>query len=190
MARTSKARQQVLDAAARIVRARGAAALTFEELVAESGITRGGITYHFPTKDELLRALVERDRVRWSETLARHGEAVSGDPGGSLVAYVRTATSHDPEYRRYVSGMLTAVAHQPELLDGCRALYRAQLPDVAGSEARALDALAVMLAADGLFWMEQLVFLELPAEVRERLVARLESLARAAAAPPSEDSTD
>ncbi len=190
MARTSKARQQVLDAAARIVRERGAAALTFEELATESGVTRGGITYHFPTKDELLRALVDRDHGRWSETLARHCAAAGADPAGPLIAYVRTASTHDPEHRRFVSGMLSAVAHQPELLDGCRALYRAQLPDVAGSEARALDALAVMLAADGLFWMEQLGFLELPAEVRERLVARLESLARAAAAPPSEDSTD
>lgn len=189
MARSSKARQQVLDAAARIVRERGAAALTFEELAAESGVTRGGITYHFPTKDELLRALVERDRERWSETLAQHCAAAGDEPAARLVAYVRTATTHDPEHRRFVSGMLSAVAHQPEMLDGCRSLYRAQLPPADAGDS-ALDVLVVLLAADGLFWMEQLGFLELPAEVRERLVARLESLARAAAAPPSEDSTD
>lgn len=184
MARSSKARQQVLDAAARIVRERGAAALTFEELAAESGVTRGGITYHFPTKDELLRALVERDRERWSETLAQHCAAAGDEPAARLVAYVRTATTHDPEHRRFVSGMLSAVAHQPEMLDGCRSLYRAQLPPADAGDS-ALDVLLVLLAADGLFWMEQLGFLDLPASLRERLIARLEALARAAASPKS-----
>lgn len=189
MGRTSNARQQVLDTAARIVREHGAAALTFEELAAKSGVTRGGITYHFPTKDELLRALVERDQVRWSETLAQHVAAASADPVGPLVAYVRTASTHDPERRRFVSGMLSAVAHQPELLDGCRALYRAQLPDLERGGAAACDALIVLLAADGLFWMEQLGFLDLPDSAREELIARLEALARATAAPRSPDST-
>jgi AcrR family transcriptional regulator len=188
MARTPKARQQVLDAAARIVRERGAAALTFEELAGESGVTRGGITYHFPTKDDLLRALVERDRQRWSETLGQHGATPGAAVAGRLVAYVRTATTHDPEHRRFVSGMLSAVAHQPELLDGCRALYRDQLPVLDGGDA-ALDALVVLLAADGLFWMEQLGFLDLPMAVREQLIGRLEALAHAAALPsPSPDS--
>jgi AcrR family transcriptional regulator len=184
-----RARQQVLDAAARIVRERGAAALTFEELATESGVTRGGITYHFPTKDELLRALVDRDHGRWSETLARHCAAAGADPAGPLIAYVRTASTHDPEHRRFVSGMLSAVAHQPELLDGCRALYRSQLPDLERGGDRAFDALVVLLAADGLFWMEQLGFLDLPADVRERLIARLEALARAAAPPHPPSST-
>lgn len=185
MARTPKARQQVLDAAARIVRERGAAALTFEELAAVSGVTRGGITYHFPTKDDLLRALVERDRLRWSETLVQHGAVPGGGIAGRLVAYVRTAATHDPEHRRFVSGMLSAVAHQPELLDGCRALYREQLPDIEDGDA-ALDALVALLAADGLFWMEQLGFLDLPVAVREQLIERLEALARAAVSPPAQ----
>ena len=59
MSRPPRARKQVLDAAERIVKAHGAANLTFEELVQESGISRGGITYHFATKDDLLRALGE-----------------------------------------------------------------------------------------------------------------------------------
>lgn len=61
MPRPPKARLRVLDAAERIVKARGAANLTYDELVQESGVSRGGITYHFPTKDDLLRALIARD---------------------------------------------------------------------------------------------------------------------------------
>ena len=48
----------------------GAGALTFEELVKESGITRGGITYHFPTKEDLLRGLLESDFRQWDDAEA------------------------------------------------------------------------------------------------------------------------
>ena len=43
MTRPPKARQKVLDAARRIVEARGAGHFTFDMLAEESGVTRGGI---------------------------------------------------------------------------------------------------------------------------------------------------
>lgn len=174
MPRSSKSRLKILEAAARVVRARGAAALTYDELVSESGLTRGGITYHFPTKDALLKSLVERDRVRWLEAIEAQVEALGPGPATRLRAYVRAASGHDDEHRRLVAGMLSAIAHQPELLDGCRAQYRAELP--AGGDWRGgeLDALIVMLAADGLFWAEQFGFLALPAALRTRLLRRLD----------------
>ena len=61
MSRPPHARAAILAAAEEIVKDIGAANLTYDELVRRSGITRGGITYHFPTKDGLLRALVEHD---------------------------------------------------------------------------------------------------------------------------------
>ena len=61
MSRQPKARTKVLEAARKIVQESGAGALTFDELSRVSGVTRGGITYHFPTKDALLRGLLEHD---------------------------------------------------------------------------------------------------------------------------------
>lgn len=187
MARTPKARLKVLEAAERVVRERGAAALTFEEVVAASGVTRGGITYHFPTKEDLLRALVERDRDQWAATLEAHRAACECPRSADVVAYVRAATDHDEDHRRFVSGMLGAVAHDPELLASCRAFYRAQVLAAHWTDAE-LSRLMVRLAADGLFWMETFGFLELPPAVRRRFVELLESLAAesfgAGEAPP------
>lgn len=179
MPRPPKARALILASAARIVRERGAAALTFDELVAASGITRGGITYHFRTKDELLRALVDHDLLRWEQLIAAHTLRSGCPEAGPAIGYIRAATEGDPEHRRFVAGMLGAVAHDPGLLDGCRALYRRRVVRPRWSDAD-LDGLIPLLAADGLFWMEQFGFLELPATTRRRLVARLEALARAA----------
>jgi AcrR family transcriptional regulator len=177
MGRVPKARCQVLEAAERVVRERGAAALTFDEVVAESGITRGGITYHFPTKDDLLRALVERDRERWEHNIAAHKARAGCPHSGDVIAYIRAAAEHDDEHRRFVAGMLSAVAHDERLLDGCRDLYRAEIGASRWTDDD-LRRLILTLAADGLFWMEQFRFLDLPAGVRKRLIAMLEQLAR------------
>jgi AcrR family transcriptional regulator len=191
VARHPKARLKVLEAAERVVRERGAAALTFEEVSAASGVTRGGITYHFPTKDELLRALVERDRDRWAQDIAAARPGAERCSGGcplttDLVAYIRSSTRDDPEHRRYVSGMLGAVAHDPQLLEGCRDFYRAQIAAERWTDPH-LRRLVLQLAADGLFWMETLGFVDLPANARRRLVALLEALA-VAWVPPAEGS--
>lgn len=182
MARTPKARAIILEAAARVVRERGAGALTFDEVVAASGVTRGGITYHFPTKDDLLRALVERDQARWEQLITAHALQCGCPQAGEAIGYIRAATDDDVDHRRFVSGMLGAVAHDPGLLDGCRAMYRTRVVKPRWSDAD-LDALIPLLAADGLFWMEQFGFLDLQPATRRRLVARLEALARSAAPP-------
>jgi AcrR family transcriptional regulator len=177
MARLPKARLKILDAAERVVRDRGAGALTFDEVAAASGVTRGGITYHFPTKEDLLRALVERDRQRWEQAIADQRCKESCPATSDLVAYLRSATGHDAEHKRFVSGMLSAVAHDPGLLDSCRDFYRAQIATARWTDLE-LRRLMLRLAADGLFWMETFGFVDLPPAVRARLVAALETLAR------------
>jgi AcrR family transcriptional regulator len=177
MARLPKARLKILDAAERVVRDRGAGALTFDEVAAASGVTRGGITYHFPTKEDLLRALVERDRPRGAQAIADQRCKESCPATSDLVAYLRSATGHDAEHKRFVSGMLSAVAHDPGLLDSCRDFYRAQIATARWTDLE-LRRLMLRLAADGLFWMETFGFVDLPPAARVRLVASLETLAR------------
>jgi len=182
MGRIPKARERVLDAAERVVREHGAVALTFDGVVAASGVTRGGITYHFPTKDDLLRALVERDRARWEQSIA-HNRCTGGCPAtGDLVAYIRSATERDVDHQRFVAGMLSAVAHNPALLDGCRQFYRDQTGQAPWTELH-LRRLLLRLAADGLFWMEIFGFVELPGAARKRLVLMLERFAHEWAPP-------
>ncbi|MFT0763061.1 TetR/AcrR family transcriptional regulator [Scrofimicrobium sp. R131] len=49
-------RRQILDAAARIIRRRGLAT-PVSEVAAEAGVSKGGLLYHFPSKEELLQGL-------------------------------------------------------------------------------------------------------------------------------------
>lgn len=54
--RTSK-KQQILARSLELIATKGLAALNYEQLSAVTGLTRSGLTYHFPTRDDLLQEL-------------------------------------------------------------------------------------------------------------------------------------
>lgn len=183
MTRPPKARDQVLDAAERIVKERGAAKLTYEELVRESGVSRGGITYHFGSKEALLRALVERDLANSCAAEACMRSRIGLDSGAELIALIRMWATPDPERRRFTAGMLSAVAHDPSLLDPIRRHHQ-QASENRDWTPAAIQRAILRLAAEGLFWSEFFGCGEVPVEHREHLVERMEALARQWSADP------
>jgi AcrR family transcriptional regulator len=177
MGRMPKARQIVLDAARRIVRERGAGKLTFDELVHESGVTRGGITYHFATKEALLRALVESDIEQWSELERKHRPKDANEATAELVAYIRAHTERNEDRRRFVTGMLSAVTMDHSLLDPVRDFMQERSAGTDWDDMQ-LRRHLLRLASEGLFWSEIFGCCELKPDVRKRLVALMEELAR------------
>lgn len=183
MSRTPKAKQKVLSAARRIVETRGAGHLTFEELAAESGVTRGGITYHFPTKQDLLKALIEADIADWTAAAEELGSD-SGLPCAKarrMIGHLRSCMADaTDEHRRFVTGMLSAAMVDPALLDPVRRHHVAEFADWRWHDAD-LERYLLLLAADGLFWNVLFDVSPLPAEARQRLSTLLEAKVRAIA---------
>ncbi len=181
MPRLPKARQIILDTARRIVETRGAGHLTFELLAEESKLTRGGITYHFPTKELLLRALIEADIRDWETS----SDAVSRDidtdcnKARRILGHVRLslADEHDA-HRRFVSGILSAAMVNPSLLDPVRAHTAREFADWTWDD-NDLKRYLLLLATDGLFWNNLFNLSLLPAHVRPRLVELIENTVHA-----------
>ena len=176
MGREPKARQVILDAARRIVREQGAGKLTFEGLVQESGVTRGGITYHFATKQALLRALLEADMEQWSELEESSRPADMCGHAADLLGHIRCHTARNEDRRRFVAGMVSAVTHDRTLLDPVREFISEKRAGVKWNDAQ-LRRHLLRLAAEGLFWSELFEYGELEPAVRKRLVEMMERLA-------------
>ena len=58
--RPTDTRTRILEIAQEGILAKGFDATSIDEIVAEAGITKGGFFYHFPDKNALARALIER----------------------------------------------------------------------------------------------------------------------------------
>ena len=142
----------------------------------ESGVTRGGITYHFATKQALLRALVEADIEQWQELEDRHRPAKIDAHTAELLAEIRSHTARNEDRRRFVAGMLSALSLDRSLLDPVREHIAEKRAAVVWDDME-LRRHLLRLAAGGLFWSELFEYGVLEPGVRERLVALMERLA-------------
>jgi TetR/AcrR family transcriptional repressor of nem operon len=82
------AREKILDAALAMIRAKGYAATTVDDLCAEAGVTKGAFFHHFRSKEDLGVAAADY----WTEATSRlfaaapyHGHA---DPLDRVLAYI------------------------------------------------------------------------------------------------------
>ena len=83
MARGTETRARIMDVAQDAVLAKGFDATSIEEIVAAANITKGGFFYHFPDKNALAKALIDRHIVvedaLFDDVFARARE-LSDDP--------------------------------------------------------------------------------------------------------------
>jgi TetR/AcrR family transcriptional repressor of nem operon len=85
-------RQRILDAAQRLVLERGFAATSVDAVLAAAPATKGAFFHHFPSKNDLGRALLERYAAadeRMLDDFMAVAEAESDDPAEQLVAFIR-----------------------------------------------------------------------------------------------------
>ncbi|MFT3821294.1 MAG: helix-turn-helix domain-containing protein [Rubrivivax sp.] len=65
--RSAETRRRILDAALALLGERGYAGLRTSDVAAAAGVSKGAQTHHFPSKDELVVAVVEHVFVRATE---------------------------------------------------------------------------------------------------------------------------
>ncbi|MEO0574292.1 MAG: TetR/AcrR family transcriptional regulator [Pseudomonadota bacterium] len=173
MGRKPVARQKVLDAARHIVIERGAGALTYDSLSQASGVTRGGITYHFATKAELLSALITEDLRHWQRIESDNRPTGLPDDIADLIAYLRMHTTKDTDRQSFVAGMMSAVAHDPSVLEPARQFHSGAYDDMECSQ-KMLHLQLLRMAAFGIFWADFFDCPQLPSELRGQLCELLE----------------
>jgi TetR/AcrR family transcriptional repressor of nem operon len=98
---------RILDVAERLLQDRGYNGFSFADVAGELRITRAALHYHFPSKAELGRALIERYANRFSAALAALDAAVPDAPS-RLAGYVEIYRRVLIEDRMCLCGMLAA----------------------------------------------------------------------------------
>jgi AcrR family transcriptional regulator len=168
------ARRRLLEAAATVARRDGPRAVTLDAVAAEAGVSKGGLLYHFPTKDALVEALIED----WLDRFEEEIEQGAGDRGWAR-SYAQAIGGRSADERATDIALMVAVASGPWELDEVSRRYAAWQKRVVEAAPDPVDATIVRLAADGL-WLADLFGLAPPSgPLRRAVLARLDELSGA-----------
>ncbi|HTV68865.1 MAG TPA: TetR/AcrR family transcriptional regulator [Rhizobiaceae bacterium] len=117
----AETRERVLEIAQGSVLAKGFAATSIEEIIAEAGITKSGFFYHFKDKNELahemLARYVEAD-ARLLDDIFRRADELADDPlQAFLVALKLLAEAMDDLEGGHPGCLVASVCYQERLFD-------------------------------------------------------------------------
>ncbi|WP_120006679.1 TetR/AcrR family transcriptional regulator [Nesterenkonia muleiensis] len=171
-------REAALEAAKRVVQRDGVTALSYEAVAAEAELTKGGLLYHFPSRENLLLALHEYVAGQWEQCMCR--EVGQQDDAGlddqtKLEAYVRA--SQNPDRAELLLTLEAATQNEAAHAVWSRIYDRWAAPmPVAAEDDEAVRRFIARLAADGLWLYESINEATVDPQVRDRLVQEITAL--------------
>jgi len=181
VANATDARTRILDAAEAMVRNRGVSGLTLEAAAREAGVSKGGLLYHFASKEALLAAMLNRLADFVSEDFVEAMERLPPGPGRAaraMLAWGLEVSEAEANERcdRAAAVFLAAFHHDPALLDPIRAVVAGLRNAIAADGLPPGHGMAVMAAMDGLFMARIFGMYELAPEERQAMHAALSRL--------------
>lgn len=167
----------MLDAAEVVLTEQGAWRLTLDSVAEQAGVSKGGLLYHFPTKDALLQTLVARLMARASAKRTERRAESENDAEAVLKADVESClldTDRDPQL---CAALISALANCPDLKEPIRSFHEARFTELDSLDVDDDEAAILLLAADGLMLMETLNVSPFTEERRTALVNAMLAMA-------------
>ncbi|WP_216211557.1 TetR/AcrR family transcriptional regulator [Amycolatopsis aidingensis] len=143
-------RDRILDAYEEILLNHGPAAVTLDAVAARAGVSKGGLLYHFGSKDALLDGLLERMSLLNDADLAKAREAEDGVVRYYLRSSVTDASMDNPWHRTTLAAVRLA-GDEPKAAESLQACMRPWRELLVEHLDDPLTAELVTLIGDGLY---------------------------------------
>ena len=170
-------RQKILRAAAQVINAKGVLALTLEAVAKEAKISKGGLLYHFASKDELMKGMNDF----FMQNLFADGEDVANDVPCNIGKWTRaymknTFNQLDNEFEINIA-LLSAVVTSPELVKSTSSYLKILQDHIENDQINPIVSTVIRLAVDGMYY-NQLFGMNLEKDIREQVSDYLLSLTK------------
>lgn len=190
---TTVTKDKICDAAIQITVRDGLLAMTLDAVAKEAGISKGGVMYHFPSKDELVRGVLDYfsqkcetmlmrrvvddpdPRLRWARCMLDcmfpdSAESDADDENGQMSSEVLS---------RFFMAMLTGAVTCPAAMQPLRQLATRMRNRFMSDPKDGMEQILVWLAIDGLFLWQFMGIIDsddpMIAQVGESLRARIKA---------------
>ena len=191
----SSARESILEAAIQVASRDGLLSMTLDNVAKEAGVSKGGLIYHFASKDDLVRNMIAHfafqveqalnARVandpephgRWVRALLEicvlpsvESNGVTSDASGSKLAISGMGKFH--------ASLLAAVAVNPMLLEPLREFGKKMRDRIQTEDSEAMEQLLLWMALDGLFVWQLFGLISMDDPFCQELIGRIRDKSR------------
>lgn len=143
------ARERVLQAFEDLLIKEGPRAATLDAVAATAGVSKGGLLYHFKSKEALTAGLIEKLR----QLAAVDFDLMEADPDGCASYYVRTSVFGGTTFdRTVVATMRLAQGEDNTVREAFAQIHARWYQLILSDIAEPAVARAVMLLGDGLYY--------------------------------------
>ncbi len=147
-------KDRIIAAAMDITQAKGARHLTIDAVTVKTGLSKGGVLYHFPSKTALLEWLVKRTVLQFGTQIRTYRSAMVDAPNPTLQALVQWLACMLEQKQSLPIALLAASAEDPELLNPVRDEFD-NLWQMIRAEATDLPTVQIMWCAlSGVHYLE------------------------------------
>ena len=138
----------ILAAALEVVESEGANHLTLDAVAKKAGFSKGGVLYHFSTKTDLLKGMVNY-LIETNDT-----KLLKRKTGEKLIAaIVQQENQMTTQERRASFALVAAASEDEELLEPARKYYSQLFREVTRNSPSSNEAVLLLLAIEGMRWL-------------------------------------
>jgi len=168
-------KEQILRAAAEIINNEGVFSLTLEAVAKKAGISKGGLLYHYPSKDVLLEGMVNYLMQSFVNDMNVTVREDTCEKGKWSRAYIALTFNQEKEDIDMNTAFLAAVATNPELLKPMVKSLQEVHTNIENDKINPIISTVIRLAVDGMYF-NQLYGMNLEKDTREKVINYLNSL--------------
>ena len=166
-------RRLILNTAKQIILDHDFNALTLDAVAKQAGISKGGLLYHFPNKDALIKGLAAYIFEEFSENFHKYAEDDSNKKGKWTRAFIE-ASKHDLEHNAELNvGVFAASLLDTEVSNNISDVYQSILARLEQDGVNPVTATIIRLALDGLYYSQMLNIAPLDKERQKEVLQQL-----------------
>jgi hypothetical protein len=144
---TESARDRILNATAHLLVTQGGDAVTIAAVAQTAKISKGGLFYHFASKELLIEGLVQRYIAAFDQLIHTAGT----EPGAATRAYVTSAKNNSGPATQAVLALFAAAVLSPKAMESLQDHYHQWQDRLNNDQLPSQVSWTVRLAVDGLW---------------------------------------
>jgi AcrR family transcriptional regulator len=166
-------REQILQVATRLIGQRGVGHFTLDAVAEEAQISKGGLLYHFPTKEDLVMSMINSIMDEFTVNMVQSAEADPVDTGKWSRAYIQETLKVLDGTQSMSFGLLSISSENPELLKPVQEHFSTWQRYIEQDGLDPVKATIIRLTMDGLWFTELLGCPTVEPELRRKVLETL-----------------